>query len=81
MCDHQADQVSPAHCLLHLLLRRQHRRLAATELAAPVLAPVGGEEVGCHHHGDVPQAHPVLVLVGHHGPEEHQQGLGADRKR
>lgn len=67
VCDHQADQVSPTHCLLHLLLL-----LGNGPLVAMVTT---GEQVGRHHHGDIPQRHPVVVLMRDNFPEEDQQGL------
>lgn len=73
MCYHQADQVSSAHRLLHFLLLLCNQMFVATTMA--------GEEVGRHHHRDVPQRHSILVLVRDHVPQEDQQSLKADRKQ
>lgn len=67
VCDHQSDQVSSAHCLLHLFPLLGNGALVATVTA--------GEQVGCHYHGDVPKRHPVLVLMRDHLTQEDQQGL------
>lgn len=37
--------------------------------------PAEGEEIGRDDHGDVPQAHAVLVLVRHHLSQELQKSL------
>lgn len=67
VCDHQSDEIGSAHRPLHLLLLFGSRALADRTKAR--------EQVWGHHHGDVPQRHPVLVLMGNHLPQEDQKGL------
>lgn len=69
--DHEADEVSPAHGLVHLLV--------AWGRGALVGGPAAGEQVGGQDHGHVPQGHPVLVLMEDHLTQEGQQGLKPEK--
>lgn len=64
--DHQSHQLSPAHCIFHFL------QLSGSFL---LVAMAAGKQIGSHHQGDIPQRHPIVVLVWDHLTQEKQQSL------
>lgn len=67
VADHESDQVSSAYRLLHLTPLLANGAFISTVTAS--------EYIGRHHHGDIPQRHSVVVLMGDHLTKEDQQGL------